>query len=203
LAQRAEAPMQRTRIGQVLVASFIAFAGTGHAAAADVNAGAALVQRSGCTGCHGAAFQGGIGPKLYGIEHRLTPDRIGAAIKTPKAPMPKLPFTDAQISDVVAYLSSLDGGGGGPVATLDPVKPRTSAVLTVRFPGTPPQHVSAVPVMQMGASSMATPAVTLHRTHDPHVWTGTVTFSMGGPWAIDVKYDRGVLKVPVVVAGAM
>jgi cytochrome c553 len=186
----------------VFGASLIA-GGTMHAALADVNAGAALVQSNGCTGCHGATFRGGIGPKLYGIEHRLKPQQIADAIKNPKAPMPKFPFSDAQVSDVVAYLSSLDGGGGGPVATLDPAKPGKSATLTVRFPGTPPKHVSAVPTMQMGASSMATPAVVLHATHDPHVWTGTVTFSMGGPWTIEVKYDGGVLKVPVTVAGAM
>ncbi|HEX3464671.1 MAG TPA: cytochrome c [Candidatus Elarobacter sp.] len=195
--------MSSKTLCRLVGASLIALGGTVHAAvAADVNAGATLVQSNGCAGCHGATFQGGIGPKLYGIEHRLKRERIAAAIKTPKAPMPKFPFSDGQISDVVAYLTSLDGGGGRPVATLSPRNPGKSAVLTVRFPGTPPKHVVAIPVMQMGASSMTTPTVVLHPTGDPHVWTGTVAFSMGGPWTIDVKYDGGLLKLPVT-AGSM
>src|SRR5580692_11368675 len=40
-------------------------------AAADANAGAALVQANGCAGCHGATLRGGIGPNLAGIEARL------------------------------------------------------------------------------------------------------------------------------------
>lgn len=172
-------------------------------ARADVNAGAKLVQDNGCMGCHGATFQGGVGPKLYGIEHRLSAAQIAAAIQNPKAPMPKFPFSDAQISDVVAYLSSLDGGGGRPVATLTPARPSKSAVLTVRFPGTPPKHVTAVPGMQMGGSTMTTPMVTLHPTSDPHVWKGNVSFSMGGPWTINVVYDGKHLTLPVNVAGSM
>lgn len=195
--------MKLSVIPKIVLTSLLVLAVTTHAARADVNAGAALVQRSGCAGCHGASFQGGIGPKLYGIEHRLKAAQIAAAIENPKAPMPKIAFTRSQLADVVAYLSSLDGGGGRPVATLNPAKPGARAVLTVRFPGTPPKHVSALPVMQMGESSMHTPVVVLHPTADPHVWRGTVTFSMGGPWTIDVKYDGGVLKIPVDAAGSM
>ncbi len=172
-------------------------------ARADVNAGAGLVQSSGCMGCHGATLRGGIGPTLYGIEHRRTAAQIANAIKNPTTPMPKFPLSDSQIQDVVAYLSSLDGGGGQPVATLSPAKPENHAVLTVRFPGTPPRHVTAVPAMHMGGSGMDSARVTLHPTSDPHVWKGVVSFSMGGPWTIDVVYDGKHLTVPVNVVGSM
>lgn len=172
------------------------------AASADVNAGAKLVQANGCAGCHGATFQGGIGPKLYGIEHRRTAAQIADAIEKPKAPMPKFPLSGTQVQGIVAYLSSLDGGGSQPVATLDPVKPGKNAVLSVRFPGTLPKRVTAVPAMQMGGSSMTTAPITLRPTSDPHIWKGNVSFSMGGPWTIDVIYDGKHLTVPVNVPGS-
>ncbi len=171
--------------------------------AADVNAGAKLVQSNGCAGCHGTNFQGGVGPKLSGIEHRRSAAQIADAIKNPKAPMPRFPFTNAQVGDVVAYLSNLDGGAGAsrPVATLTPVKPSDHAVLSVRFPGTPPKSVSALPVMQMGGSTMHTARVTLHPTRDPHVFEGNVTFSMGGPWTIEILYDGKRMTLPVEAGG--
>lgn len=179
-------------------------AGTARAAAAsDPGAGAGLVAGNGCSGCHGADLHGGTGPKLYGIEHRRSAAQIANAIADPKAPMPKFPLTGAQIGDIVAYLSSLDGGGGRPVATLSPAKPSGSATLTVRFTGTPPAHVEAVPSMQMGGSAMHDAKVTLKATSDPHVWKGTVSFSMAGAWTIDVTYDGKHLTVPVDVAGSM
>lgn len=174
-------------------------------AAGDPAAGALLVQSNGCAGCHGANFQGGTGPKLYGIEHQLSAARIADAIANPQSPMPKFPLDLTQIADVVAYLSSLDGGrgGAGPVATLDPAKPSSQATLTVRFPGAAPHRVTAEPAMQMGGSTMRAAKVTLAPTSDPHVWRGKVSFSMGGPWTIDVTYDGKHLTVPVNVAGSM
>jgi len=179
--------------------------GLAASAAGDPAAGALLVQSNGCTGCHGANFQGATGPKLYGIEHQLSAAQIADAIANPQAPMPKFPLDAAQIADVVAYLSSLDGGrgGAGPVATLEPAKPSSHATLTVRFPGTAPRSVTAQPAMQMGGSSMSAAKVTLRPTSDPHVWQGKVSFSMGGPWTIDVTYDGKHLTVPVNVAGSM
>jgi len=173
-------------------------------ASGDPSAGATIVQANGCAGCHGANLKGGTGPALYGIEHQLSAARIAAAIANPKAPMPKFPLSAAQIADVVAYLSSLDGGSAGqqPVATLSPAKPKSQAVLTVRFPGTPPSHVTALPSMEMGASAMHDAKVTLQPTSDPHVFAGKVSFSMGGPWTIDVQYDGKHLTLPVNVAGA-
>lgn len=187
--------------GKMIFNSLVFFASIA-SANADA-AGAKLVQSSGCAGCHGAVFQGGIGPKLSGIEHRMTPAQIVAAIENPKAPMPKFPFSDAQVQDIVAYLSSLDGGGGSPVATLDPATPGKSATLFVRFPGTPPRHVTATPAMLMGGRNMSAATVTLRPASDPHVWRGTVTFSMGGPWTIEVTYDGKHLTLPVNVAGSM
>ena len=171
--------------------------------ASDANAGAKLVQINGCTGCHGATYQGGIGPKLYGIEHRRSALQIAQAIADPKPPMPKVALNKEQIGDIVAYLSSLDGGASesGPIVTLSPAKPSDHATLTVRFPGDPPKHVTALPTMKMGAGTMTTAQVVLHPTSDPHVWKGNVTFSMGGPWEIELVYDGKRLTVPVNVGG--
>lgn len=170
------------------------------ARAANANAGAALVQTNGCAGCHGATLQGGIGPRLAGIEHRLPAERIAAAIAQPVAPMPKFPFTAGQIADIVAYLSSLDAATS-PVATVRFPKSGLTAVVRVRFPGPPPKRVTAVPAMPMGSSTMRGSAVTLHPVGDGHVWQGTIAFSMSGAWTLDVDYDGRHLTVPVNVAG--
>ena len=169
------------------------------AAAADVNAGAKLVQANGCAGCHGAAFGGGIGPKLVGIEHHRSAAVIAAAIFNPKAPMPKFPFTAPQVADIVAYLSALDGSTARPVATVHFTAPEI-AVLTVRFAGTPPTAVTALPSMGMSNSTMEDKPVTLIPSANRHVWRGTVHFSMGGAWTIDVVYGGKHLTVPVNVA---
>lgn len=79
-------------------------------AVGDAGAGAKIVADHGCMSCHGAKFEGGIGPKLYGIEHRKSAAEITMAIKQPGAPMPDFKFTARQLADVVAYLSGLDGG---------------------------------------------------------------------------------------------
>lgn len=171
--------------------------------ASDPNAGEKLVQANGCTGCHGAKFEGGIGPKLNGVEHRLSAAAIADAILHPKAPMPQFGFTQAQAGDIVTYLSNLDGGakGSAPVATLTPATPSSSAVLTIHFPE-PPKSVTADASMQMGQSPMHAPLVTLSPASDPHEWKGTVKFPMGGPWTIVVTYDGKTMTVPVNVSGS-
>ena len=169
----------------------------------DVNAGAKLVQANGCEGCHGAHLMGGsVGPKLYGIEHQLSSDQISDFIVHPRAPMPNFGFTQQQVSDIVAYLSSLDGGANStaPVVTFDPATPVDVATISVRFPGTPPSSVSVLPIMQMGSSTMQTRQVQLQPSaSDPHVFTGRVVFSMGGPWTVRVQYDGQTLNVPLNV----
>lgn len=169
----------------------------------DVNAGGKLVQANGCAGCHGANLMGGsIGPKLYGIEHRLSDAQISDFIIHPRAPMPNFGFTAAQVSDIVAYLTSLDGGANSaqPVVTFDPASPTDQATITVRFPGTPPKIVSVLPIMEMGSSAMNTRTVQLQQSpSDPHVFTGKIVFSMGGPWTMRVHYDGHTLDVPLTV----
>ena len=173
------------------------------AVSADANAGAKLVQSSGCEGCHGTGLKGGgIGPKLYGIEHTLTQDQIAAFILHPKPPMPNFGFSDAQAHDIAAYLSSLDGGAqsAGPVVTFDPAAPTDVATISVRFPGTPPKDVSVLPIMQMGSSSMQTRVVHLTPSaSDPNLFTGKIVFSMGGPWTVRLQYDGKTLDVPLNV----
>lgn len=167
--------------------------------AADPNTGAKLVQNNGCTGCHGAQFQGALGPKLMGIEHQLGSAQIADFIKHPRAPMPNFGFGDAQIDDIVAYLSNLDGGAGSgaPVVTIDPANPTDRATLTIRF-ADEPKNVVARSVMHMGAGMHHTD-VSMHAASDPHVWQGDIHFTMGGPWNIEIDYDGQHLDVPVQV----
>jgi len=177
---------------------------TSAATGGDLNLGARLVASNGCAGCHGAALQGtGVGPKLYGIEHRRTVAQLTHAIDTPTAPMPKNNFSAAQTASIVAYLVSLDGASGAaPVATLTPQNSLLESTLTVRFPGVPPKAVTAKFSMQMGAISMGGAKVVLKPTSDAHVWRGVVRFSMSGAWTIEVHYDGKTLTVPANVSGA-
>lgn len=167
------------------------------------NEGAKLVQANGCAGCHGASLKGGsIGPALFGIEHVRTPDQIANAIAHPKAPMPNFGFNTDQIHAIVAYLSGLDGGTNNqaPVVTFNPATPIDEATITARFAGTPPKDVSVLPIMQMGKSTMQTRLVHLVQSpSDPHVFSGRVVFSMGGPWTVKLQYDSNTLDVPLNV----
>ncbi len=171
--------------------------------AGNANAGAALVSANGCEGCHGVGLKGGqIGPALYGIEHRLNDEQIGSLISSPKAPMPNFGFNQTQIGDIVAYLTSLDGGSTGakPVVTFSPAAPTDQATITVRFSGTPPREVSVIPAMTMGGASMAARKVELKPSpSDPHVFTGLLVVSMGGPWTIELEYDGTTMDVPLNV----
>jgi len=172
-------------------------------ATGDANNGAKLVQANGCAGCHGASLKGGtIGPSLYGIEHKLASDQIANFIAHPKPPMPNFGFNAGQIGDIVAYLSSLDGGANNdaPVVTFNPTTPTDEATISVQFPGTPPKDVSVLPIMQMGTSTMQTRLVHLTQSaSDPHTFSGRVVFSMGGPWTVKVQYDGKTLDVPLNV----
>ncbi|HEV2261772.1 MAG TPA: cytochrome c, partial [Candidatus Rubrimentiphilum sp.] len=149
-----------------------ASAATQPRASGNANNGAQLVQANGCAGCHGAALKGGgLGPALYGIEHRLADARIADFIVHPRAPMPNFGFTGAQVADIVAYLTTLDGGAANtqPVVTFSPATPTDQATITVVFPGTPPQSVTVLPVMHMGTGTHHTALVQLQRSpNDPH-----------------------------------
>lgn len=173
------------------------------AASGDANNGAKLVQANGCAGCHGAGLKGGgVGPALFGIEHKMTNDQVADFIVHPRAPMPNFGFTTQQVSDIVAYLTTLDGGAASdkPVVTFDPTVPIDMATISVRFPGTPPKTVTALPSMMMGKSSMQTRLVHLTQSSsDPHVFTGKIAFSMGGPWTIQLQYDGQTMTVPLNV----
>ncbi|PZR56971.1 MAG: hypothetical protein DLM50_07340 [Candidatus Meridianibacter frigidus] len=166
----------------------------------DANNGAKLVQNNGCMGCHGTRFQGGVGPKLFGIEHTLSFVQIFDFIKHPRAPMPNFGFSDAETNDIVAYLSNLDGGNqtAGPIVTFTPERPLDDAVVTVRFPTENPSGVTVRALMQMGVGSHHIEVV-LHQTEDPHVWQGTVHFSMGGPWTVQIFYGNKHTDIPLQV----
>ena len=173
------------------------------AVSGDANNGAKLVQANGCAGCHGAGLRGGgIGPALFGIERRLPNVQVADFIVHPRAPMPNFGFTAAQVDDIVAYLTSLDGGANNtqPVVTFDPAQPVDLTTITVTFPGTPPSKVTVLPIMQMGTGTMQTRMITLTQSAtDPHVFSGRVVFSMGGPWTVHIQYDNQRMVVPLNV----
>lgn len=181
-----------------------AAAPTSMAASADPNLGARLVAANGCSGCHGAHFEGGLGPKLVGIEKRLSPVQIADFIAHPHAPMPSFGFSAGQIGDIVAYLSGLDGAGGTqPTVRFIPAAPGTHSRIEVRFPETPPTKVLVLPRMEMGGMKMGDDSFALHPdAHDPHLFVGTITFTMTGPWIVRIVYGTKHLDVPVTVGGS-
>jgi len=88
--------------------------------------GKQLAQSSGCAGCHGTAGQGGVGPPWQGLAGSEVELADGStvvadqaylvrAIKEPQADlladyriqMPRNRLDDAQIDDVVAYITDL------------------------------------------------------------------------------------------------
>ncbi|MDP9017283.1 MAG: cytochrome c [Candidatus Eremiobacteraeota bacterium] len=198
--------MQRRRFSLLALLALMVFAAhnSGSAAPAargNANDGAMIVQKNGCMGCHGAKFQGGIGPKLVGIQRRLSAEKIAEVLRHPQAPMPDFGFNVLQIDDIVAYLSNLDGGSNGtPVITLDPEKPTDQSRITVAFPGKAPKRVVARAIMQMGAESHSTETI-LHATPNRRIWRGLLHFSMGGAWTIEIVYDGHRVDMPLNVEG--
>jgi len=189
-------------VGVLMVSTLGAFA-LPHEAG-DANAGAALVQSSGCAGCHGAQLRGGSGPKLVGIERRRTSVQIANAIVNPVAPMPKFDFDRRQVADIVAYLSQLDGGASNaamkPRISILPANPTDSATVRVWFPGTPPRDATVQATMSMGHSMMGTDRIKLRPSSDPHVLSAKVPLGMGGAWMIKVHYGKsGEVDIPINV----
>ena len=149
-----------------------------------------------------AGFSGGIGPKLIGVEKRMTADQIAAKIKNPKQPMPDFGFDDGQIADLVAYLSALDGGTGAPVVKVVPPKPSTDATVLVTFKGTPPDGAQIEAEMNMGTSTHGTGWLDLTKTGDAHTLGAKVQFTMGGPWTIKVRWPKSKeIELPLTVQG--
>jgi ubiquinol-cytochrome c reductase cytochrome c subunit len=63
-----------------------------------------------CSACHGASGQGGVGPALKGESSRKDTAAVGAFIKAPIAPMPKLypgVLTEADVSAVALFVETL------------------------------------------------------------------------------------------------
>ncbi|HTX58516.1 MAG TPA: c-type cytochrome [Verrucomicrobiae bacterium] len=173
------------------------------ASAGNAGAGAKLVAQFGCEGCHGAGLRGGgAAPSLFGIERRLSAAQLSEFIAHPQAPMPNFGLSGAQIADLVAYISGLDGGASGslPVVSTMPSPPTSNATVIVRFP-TPPHSATVTATMQMGSMTMHTKPIALEPTGDPHVYKAKIQFSMGGAWTLHVEYDGKHVDDPVTVGG--
>jgi cytochrome c oxidase subunit 2 len=118
-----------------VVAALAAACGNGGAGASDSLSPAAehgqqLARTSGCTACHGANGQGGVGPAWTGAlgstvkltdGSTVTVDEayLTRSIKDPEAQvvagssvaMPKNDLSDQDVADLVAYISALKAGG--------------------------------------------------------------------------------------------
>ncbi len=72
----------------------------------DLQRGRRLFQRY-CTVCHGLRGEGGMGPSMKGIAHRISADQISQQIREPRGSMPRLypsPIDDRALADLRAYL---------------------------------------------------------------------------------------------------
>jgi nitric oxide reductase subunit C len=72
-----------------------------------------------CVACHKLEGQGGVvGPALDGVADRMTPETLRKHLKDPKSVkpdslMPKLPLTEENVDELVAFLSTLKASGAG------------------------------------------------------------------------------------------
>jgi len=77
----------------------------------DAAQGHLLFDQFNCASCHGVGGSGGgIGPKLAGIADSVPPATLYDFIKHPRAPMPDFKLSDADISNLVAYVVTLTPG---------------------------------------------------------------------------------------------
>ena len=93
--------------------------------------GKTIAMNRGCTTCHGATAQGGLGPSWVGLSgstvqlddgSKVTADDayLAESIRTPSAKkvagyslaMPPIPLSDEEVAAVVAYIDSLAAASG-------------------------------------------------------------------------------------------
>jgi mono/diheme cytochrome c family protein len=173
-------------------------------ASGSVNRGAAIVARSSCMGCHGANFAGGsLGPKLYGIERVRSTAQIAAAIASPRPPMPREQFSDADVADIVAYISALDGGldDSGIRVAISPAVPSMRATVTVTFLKGLPKVATVQALMHMSTFTHGTNEIPMVADASASALRADLSFSMAGPWVVVVRYDGEERDVPIFVSG--
>ena len=116
----------------------------GGALPGDPNAGSQVFSSKGCTSCHGASLEGGIGPKLNpiqklpGVANPLDPNFLRTTIRDGKSGDPgfsaQMPafgpdlLSDADLNNVVAFIISQNQAGA---AGLGPVELARSNVFYV------------------------------------------------------------------------
>ena len=100
-----------TNIGGTTVAAVPMTATESMLAQGDAAQGHLLFDQYNCASCHGVGGTGGgIGPKLVGIADSVPPLTLYDFVKHPRHPMPDFKLTDADISNLVAYIVSLTPG---------------------------------------------------------------------------------------------
>ncbi|HUK34411.1 MAG TPA: c-type cytochrome, partial [Vicinamibacterales bacterium] len=63
-----------------------------------------------CSACHGASGEGGIGPSLKNEAAKRNAQQVGAFVKNPVSPMPKLypsPLGEQDVTDVATFVETL------------------------------------------------------------------------------------------------
>jgi len=130
--------------------------------------GRALFISQGCVACHGPKAQGTrLAPSLTGVSARFPGDKLTALLRHPTAKMqdggmPTVALDDAQMSELVAYLSSLGADAPAPLsaaANLQKVaEPRidsgqavqTMQSIDLRSATSDPKNTSVDPLAQRG-----------------------------------------------------
>ncbi|WP_042345865.1 cytochrome c550 [Bacillus massiliigorillae] len=65
------------------------------------------IYKSSCIGCHGSAYEGGVGPALKGITDKVSMDEIKDTLKNGRGAMPSGLVPDAKIDEMAKWLSEL------------------------------------------------------------------------------------------------
>lgn len=60
-----------------------------------------------CLQCHGANYEGGVGPELKGVGGKLSPDEIKEILKNGKGSMPPNLVPEDKLDDMTKWLSEL------------------------------------------------------------------------------------------------
>lgn len=101
------------RLVAVFMATVVSSPGLAQTESADPDKGKALAETL-CSGCHNV-WMGPVErdtdeiPSFYDVANRLdqTPELLAAGIIFPHPEMPKVPFTNEELRNIVAYIMSL------------------------------------------------------------------------------------------------
>ena len=65
------------------------------------------IYKASCIGCHGGAYEGGMGPALKGIGEKVSADEIKDTLKNGRGAMPPGLVPDEKVDEMTKWLSEL------------------------------------------------------------------------------------------------